>query len=143
VLGPDLVSSKGPQVLAGHSHDCLREQANFLKRAHEKNDTNTLYMVANELHSALSKHIREEECVNGWFAEAVRMEPKLSKAISHLKGEHVELLKTLQEITRCSDDDLALLRAHVHRFLSLFRKHEAHEGKIIDHVFYEDLGGPS
>jgi hemerythrin-like domain-containing protein len=94
----------------------------------------------------LLNHFDAEE-IGGFLLPVVELRPTLSAEVDHLKHEHAELSRWLDQIiAELSDirlDDDLLIEDTCHRIehlLSALKHHEEHENLLVTFVFSTDIG---
>ena len=123
-----------------HAHAGLMNAAQALRASLESRDRVSLDIAVNHFYVALLKHFRKEEGPSGWFREIEQREPRLKPIIDTLRGQHAELLASLEAVR---SENIWLpeeVVSEVRRCLRIFRRHERVEERLVCEVFYQDIG---
>ena len=135
-------------TFVGHflsEHRRLHKQLASARSNLQKSDT-PLSAIVQQLHDLrreLAHHFAEEED-GGCMEEAVVLVPRLAEELERLKREHVLLLSRLEElIQRCEAITDSTSRTcfcqEFEQFLSMLRRHEADENRLVQTGFNVDL----
>ncbi|MEE9295248.1 MAG: hemerythrin domain-containing protein [Phycisphaerae bacterium] len=99
------------------------------------------------LRAHLKKHMKAEEA-GGYLEPVLELRPTLSPEVDRLKGEHIELALSLDqicdELERLEPDDKPSITDTCHRIqhlISAVRHHENREELLVTYAFNQDLGG--
>ena len=94
---------------------------------------------------ALREHFAVEE-EGGYFADILKVAPRLSRRAARLEQNHKEFSKRLQSLLALvryavdAPDDWERVTARVEGFLQALRAHEDEENELVREAFMDDLG---
>lgn len=132
-------------------HFALRQQIRALEQLLKENDdpggenltkTRTLLEAFDPV---LREHFADEER-GGYFSEALRAAPRLSRRAERLAENHIELrerLESLLDLTRTAadaPDKWQKVTTGLAKFVKTLRAHEDEENDLVREAFMDDLG---
>ncbi len=95
--------------------------------------------------SALREHFAVEE-EGGYFADILKVAPRLSRRAARLEQNHKEFSERLESLLALAryavdaPDDWNRVRAGLEGFLQALRAHEDEENELVREAFMDDLG---
>lgn len=135
-------------TFVGHflsEHRRLHKQLVSTRSNLQKSDTplSAIIQQLNDLRRELVHHFAEEE-YGGCMEEAVVLVPRLAEELERLKREHGLLLARLEDLIRtCESANDSTSRTYLcqefEQFLSMLRRHEADENRLVQTGFNVDL----
>jgi hemerythrin len=145
-LGEQAMHQTESSITDAHlqAHRTLRGELRGLREAARSTPAQRPGDIAAQLgamRTDLQEHFRFEE-ENGYMSAVVQLRPNLARAIQHLKGEHEELMRNLNELVaeaRSTTKLTASFRDKVDDWVFRVGRHERSENVLVQDAFNLDV----